>query len=208
MLALGADPVQANTIAAAIVDWRSPTPGESFTQFDQHYLSLIPSFRARHASFQEIEELLLLQGVTPDLFYGSYTRNEQGALVRHAALRDCLSVYGSKGPIDANTVEPAVMLAIGISPDTVAALVALRASTPIRDPQQLGPFLSGGPGAARLGIQPSAVVTLRATARLRLANGQLSDVRRSASAVVKFLGPGWNVPFHILRWYDDVVSPQ
>lgn len=208
MLALGVDPVQANTIVAAIVDWRTPSPGESFTQFDQHYLTLTPSFRARHASFQEIEELLLVQGVTPDLFYGSYTRDEQGAMVRHAALRDCLSVYGTKGQIDANTAEPAVMLAIGISPDAVAALVARRATLPLRDPQQLGPFLSGGPGAGRLGITQSAIATLRATASPRLGNGELSDVRRSASAVVKWLGPEYNVPFHILRWYDNVVAPQ
>ena len=31
-----------------------------------------PSFRAPHASFQEIEELLLVKGVTPDIFYGTY----------------------------------------------------------------------------------------------------------------------------------------
>jgi hypothetical protein len=68
--------------------------------------------------------------------------------------------------------------------------------------------LSGGPGAGRLGITQSAIATLRATARPRLGNGELSDVRRSASAVVKWLGPEYNVPFHILRWYDNVVAPQ
>jgi len=208
LLAVGADLAHAQGIAAAIVDWRTPSPGESFTQFDQHYLSLASSFRARHASFQEIEELLLVQGVTPDLFYGSYTRDDQGKLVRHAALRDCLSVYGSKGPIDANAVEPAVMQAIGVNPDVVAAIVARRRIGPIKDGQQLAPFLTGGPGSARLSIVPSSIVTLRATARLRRENGQLSDVRRSVSALVKFLGPEWDVPFHIMRWYDNVVSPQ
>lgn len=208
LLVLGADPTQAQTISAGIVDWRSPTPGGSFTEFDQHYLSLAPSFRARHASFEEIEELLLVQGMTPDLFYGSYTRDEQGGLVRHAALRDCLSVYGSRGPIDINTVEPAVLQAIGISPDVVAAILARRRSVPIRDSQDLAPFLSGGPTAVRLGIVPSTIATVRATARLRLAGGELSEVRRSVSAVVKFLPPGFDAPFHIMRWYDNVVAPQ
>ena len=54
------------TIAMAIVDWRSPSARPS--PFDQHYLSLTPSFRARHASFEEIEELLLVQGMTPDIY--------------------------------------------------------------------------------------------------------------------------------------------
>src|SRR5579864_3050879 len=139
LLAVGAPPGQAEAVVQGILDWRSPSPGGSFTQFDQHYLSVGPSFRARHASFQEIEELLLVQGVTPDLFYGSYTRDEQGKLVRHAALRDCLSVYGSKGPIDVNAAEPAVMQAIGISADVAAAIVARRRVTPIKDAADLAP---------------------------------------------------------------------
>jgi general secretion pathway protein K len=64
--ALGVDGGRIPMIIAGINDWRRPSPGGSFTQFDQHYLSLTPSFRARHASFQEIEELLLVRGVTRD----------------------------------------------------------------------------------------------------------------------------------------------
>ena len=100
------------------------------------------------------------------------------------------------------------MQAIGVSPDTIAAIVARRRTGPIRDGAQLAPYLSGGPGAVRLGIAPSSMATLRATSRLRLANGKLSDVRRTASALVKFLGPGSDVPFLIMRWYDNVVAPQ
>src|SRR5579864_3142261 len=51
------DPARASEIVAAILDWRSPAPGPSM--FDQYYLTLAPTFRARHASFEEIEELLL-----------------------------------------------------------------------------------------------------------------------------------------------------
>jgi general secretion pathway protein K len=214
LLALGVDPARAGLITAAIVDWRRPAPGESFTQFDQHYLSLTPSFRARHASLQEIEELLMVEGVTPDLFYGSYTRDEQGRLVPHAGLRDCLSVYGTDALLDVNTVEPAVMMAVGISPSAAAAIVALRQVTPIRNLGQLAAFRDGSPGFRRLGISRGTLATLRATAQLRLANGQLSDVRRSVSALVKFLTPESPLyqagapPYHILRWYDNAVTLQ
>jgi len=207
LLALGASPEQAETVVQGIVDWKTPTPGGSFTPFDQYYLSLVPSFRSRHASFQEIEELLLIRGVTPDLFYGSYTKNDQGRLVPRAGLRDCLSVYGSTGPLDANTVEPAVMLAIGMSPDVASTITSIRRATPIRDMGQFSAF-SSGPGIGRLSLTSSPIVTLRATARLRQANGQFSDLRRSVSAMVKFLGPEWNPPFHIMRWYDNSTSVQ
>ncbi len=206
--ALGVGPDQAQGIVGGILDWRSPSAGGSFTQYDQHYLSLTPSFRSRHASFQEIEELLLVQGVTPDLFYGSYTHDGQGHLTPHAALRDCLSVYGSKGLVDVNTAEPAVMQAVGISANAAAAIVNMRRAATILDMQQIGPFVNGTAGAGRLGIAPTPIINLRATARLRLSNGQLSDVRRSASAMVKILGPDWDVPFHIMRWSESVVLPQ
>ena len=62
VVALGTLPEQAQAITQGILDWRKPSPGGSFTQFDQYYLTLTPSFRARHASFQEIEELLLVRG--------------------------------------------------------------------------------------------------------------------------------------------------
>ena len=74
LLALGEDPGQAELTLNGILDWRGPSQGGSLTGFDQFYLSMTPSFQARHASVQEIEELLLVRGVTPDLFYGSYTR--------------------------------------------------------------------------------------------------------------------------------------
>jgi general secretion pathway protein K len=67
LTALGVDGARAATIATGIVDWR--TPGGSGSPFDAYYLSLTPSFQAPHASFQEIEEILSVRGVTPDIFY-------------------------------------------------------------------------------------------------------------------------------------------
>ncbi len=131
MLALGVDPNRAEAIVAGILDWRGGTPGGSFSELDQYYLSLTPSFRARHASLQEIEELLLVRGITPDLFYGGYTQDADGRLIPHDGLRDCLSVYGSTGGLDVNSVTPEVMVAVGVAPETAAAIVALRRVAPI-----------------------------------------------------------------------------
>jgi general secretion pathway protein K len=204
LLALGVDPDRARAIVAGILDWRGQTSGGSLSEFDEYYLSLTPSFRARHASLQEVEELLMVRGVTPDLFYGSYTRNEEGNLIPHTGLRDCLSVYGSSlGALDVNSVTPEVMTAVGVAPETAAAIVALRKVAPIHDMAQLAAFNNGGKGMGRLGMSSGSIVTLRATAQLRLPNGQLSDLHRTVSAMVKLLGPGFDPPFHIMRWYDN-----
>lgn len=200
--ALGVDPERASAVTAAIVDWRGGTPGGSFSQFDRYYMSLTPSFQARHASLQEIEELLLVRGVTPDLFYGGYTQAADGRLIPHDGLRDCLSVYGSTGPVDVNTAAPETMVAVGVPPEAAAAIVALRKTALIRNMNQVAAFTSGG-GAGRLGIANGSMATIRATARLRLPNGQLSDLRRTVSAMVKFLGPDEDPPLYIMRWYDN-----
>ena len=122
--AVSGDPGRARQIADAIVDWRSLATGGSV--FDSYYFTLGPTFRARHASFQEIEELLLVQGMSPELFYGNYTAGADGRLYARGGLRDCLSVWGSNGPFDLNTSSPALMEAMGVDAATVASVVARR----------------------------------------------------------------------------------
>jgi general secretion pathway protein K len=206
--AVGASPGQAAAIAAAIVDWRSPSPGGSFTAFDQFYLSLKPSFHARHASIEEIEEILLVRGMTPDLFHGHFIPDAEGRLVPLPGLKDCISVYGGTGNFDLNTVSPSLMRGLGVGPGAVAAILARRAAAPIASPAEVASLNDGSPGFGRLGLTVSPVVTFRSTAHLRLPNGQFSDVRRSVSALVGFLKPG-NIPsYTVLRWYDNAWSAQ
>ena len=52
-----------------------------------------------------------------------------------------------------------------------------------------------------------SIFTLRATARLRLPNGQFSDLRRTVAATVKFLPGDIGAPVQILRWYDNAWTP-
>ena len=208
LLTLGVNPDRAAQIVAGIQDWRSSSAGGAYTGFDQHYLGLKQSFQARHASFEEIEELTLVQGITPELFHGRYVRDPQGRLVPVAGLRDCVSVYGAVNGFDVNTVEPALMRSIGISADTVSAIVAMRLAGPIRSMNQLAAFREREPGFSRLGLGPSPIVTLRSTARLRLPNGQFSDVQRSVAALVAFISLQVSPPFHILRWYDNAYSTR
>ena len=125
--------------------------------------------------------------------------------MRHAGLNDCLTVYGSLGGgVDVNTAEPAVLVAAGVNPDAIAAIVAQRASGAVSQ-DMMGVAQSMGAGA---GLQAggNAIVTFRSTARLRLSNGQFSDMRRTVAAQVKYMPWGSETPYHILRWYDTAWS--
>jgi general secretion pathway protein K len=208
LVALGENNGQAQAIAEAIADWRGGSPGPSLDGF---YQSQVPSFRAPHASFQEIEELLLVRGVTPDLFYGTYVPAETGTedgvrLVRRGGLAECLSVYGSNDRVDANTAAPAVLTAVGLSPYAVSALVERRAKAPLTE-GELGAFMAGlGAPMQRLRTEGNSIVTFKATARLRLPNGELSDLRRTVGAQAKYFQRGSKFAIDVLRWHDSAWS--
>ena len=212
LLALGVVPERARQIASAIADWRSGNPA-TLSEFDQYYLSLNPSFRARHASFEEIEELLLVKGMTPDLYYGTLVRDAQGRLLPQAGFRDCVSVYGSAGPLDANSVQPAVLAAIGASPEAINAIVQRRHARPFKSIDELAPLGSLiGPAMARLTVGGLTIFTYRSTGVVRLPDGRMSDAARTVSAMVKFNRPqrvGRRTiqpdlpPIQVLRWYDN-----
>ena len=206
-VALGLEPQRAREVAMAIDDWRRPLEEDSL---DPYYLSLTPSFRPPHTSFQEIEELLAVKGVTPDIFYGTWLPGPQSEggrrLIPRPGLMDCLSIFGTVGPVDANTAQPAVLAAVGLSPFAVNALVERRRRAPLTT-EQLSEFLASvDASGARLRVEGNSIVTFRATARLKVAGGKLSDLRRTVGAMVKYMPPHYDSTIHILRWYDTAWS--
>jgi general secretion pathway protein K len=201
LLNLGVEPDRAALITQAVVDWRSPAPG-GLSPFDAFYLASRPSFRARHASFEETEELLLVRGMTPEIYHGSYVRDAAGKLIAYGGLKHCISVYGSTGAVDVNTAHPALLRTLGISPEVVERLIIRRRALPFRNQQELVDFAqTAGPGFQRLMVGGVVMYTLRAHARLKTPAG-LSDLVRSAALLIRFNGPDEDLPFHRLRWYD------
>ncbi len=203
VVAVTGDMERSSRIVAGILDWRNSSAGP--TTFDQFYLSIAPTFRARHASFEEIEELLLVQGMTPELFYGNYIPDSSGRLYASGGLRDCLSVWGGAGPFDVNSASPALMEAVGVPQQGVAEILRRRQFQPFKD---INEVRSLGIPTPRLGTGGNVIWTLRASARLRRPDGRPSDVVRTASAVVKLVDRRqyFMMPVHILRWYDDAWS--
>jgi general secretion pathway protein K len=207
--ALGTDPARATEIAAAIQDWRTVVPPGTFTQFDQFYLVQTPSFRASHASFQETEELLMVKGVTPDLYYGTWIPVPDAPagqrLAPRAGLRDCLSPFGSAA-VDVNTARPEVLLAVGVPPDVTASVMQRRRLAPFTAETFPDLLRSAGEAGSRLRMGGNTMWTIRATAQLRTPDGRLGDLKRTVAALVKYMPPGYDSPMHILRWYDTAWS--
>lgn len=206
LLAMGLPPMMAQTVTAAILDWRGAA-GTS-TEFDRFYLAMTPSFRAPHASIEQIEDLLSVRGITPELFHGGYQRAQDGTLVPRTGLKDCLSVFSSGGALDLNTAEPETMLAAGAPPPAVQAVVSLRRIAPIREAQlgMLAPMFGSSFGRFRIG--GDSIYTLRATARPRLQDGSLAETRRTATMTVIVNQKLYEEGFSVLRRNDDAISER
>lgn len=194
-LAMGIPAQRAQGIAAAIVNWRTPNP--------QNF-QLASTFWIRHASFEQIEELLLVPGITPDLYYGYMERLPGGETVRRPGLRDVLSVYGSDTNLHINSAHPAAMMTIGLSPGDAGFIVSRRQIAPFSMRELTDMVLSNGPANRFLHAGNDSAYTVKATARPRRPDGGLSDYKRTVAALVVFnpVVAGQPVRPSIRQWYE------
>jgi general secretion pathway protein K len=103
------DSDRAEALLDAIRDWID----EDDTERDKgaesgYYQGLSPSYEARNGTLQYLEELLLIRGMTPDIFYG----NED-----YAGIAQYLTVYGRDGKININTAPAEVLLSLAEAMD-------------------------------------------------------------------------------------------
>ena len=202
IVALTGDPPRSRDIADAIVDWRSRGGAAPPSALN---LAGGQTFPPRHASFEEVEELLLVRGVTPELYYGNFISDAEGQLYARGGLRDAVTVWGLNAVFDVNTISPPLLEALGVPPDRIALLMQRRMVQPFHNMAEVAQLGVGGP---RLGVGGNYIWTLRATARLKTSAGAPSDVVRTSSAVVKLLDRKvyFQNPVHVLRYYDDAWS--
>jgi general secretion pathway protein K len=116
-----------DTVVDSILDWRDhDNLKRTHGAESAYYLKRRVPYRAKNAFFDSPEELLLVRGVTPDLYYGS-----NGV----PGLRDIFSVYNRSPKISVDTAPPAVFQALlGLDAAAAADLIAQRdGGEPIRD---------------------------------------------------------------------------
>jgi len=94
-------------VVDSILDWRDP---DDFYRLngaeDDHYQSLKDPYHCKNANLDSIEELLLVRGVTAELFYGEKKGDEPESAeerVEPVGLKDIFSIYSMGEQIDLNS---------------------------------------------------------------------------------------------------------
>ena len=189
----GLDPAYSAATAVRIVTARKPTPEQLLDPAGAAESSL----SRRPASFRELEELLVLPGITSEVLFGTWGRNRAGQWAKIGGLHRHLSVFGAGG-VDVNYASPEVLRAAGLGPGAIASLLEIRELRPLRS-QDLEPNLM----ADRSGLIPvtagggGAYYTLWSRASLH--GGR---ARRSVGALVARSRSRSGHPIRVVRWYD------
>ena len=124
MSLLSVDPSDGDIIVDSILDWKEAGDLHRLNGAKtDYYMSLSPPYRAKNAPLDRVEELLLIRGVTPELFHGTPATDKDPAQPGLAALFTTMS----SGTVNVNTASPTVLQAwLGLNDVQVQAVLARR----------------------------------------------------------------------------------
>lgn len=129
---IGCEYEEAEELADCIMDWRDVNNEQRANGAeDDYYMSLPEPYPCKNGSFDYVEELLLVKGMTSEILFGdsllAVMRGEEMAgEPTYLGMKNYITVYG-RGRINVNTADPVVLSAVpGLDDDTVRYIVNRR----------------------------------------------------------------------------------
>lgn len=197
------DDANKNIIVDSIMDWRDKDSLHRLNGAeDDYYLSLPQPYKSKNGDFTSIEELLLVRGVTPGIFYGG--------------LKDMVAVYQDKetgldnriiakfdfDKININAASPRMLRALPrMTEDVVQAIIKYREKKDFRSLTDLS-LLVGSDIYA--GISPYITLSLSPYYTIKSV-GMLKDsqTREGVQAVVK-IDRRLTKGYEVIQWIDGL----
>lgn len=153
-----------STIVDSIQDWRDPDKLHRLNGAeDDYYLSRPTPYRAKNATFETIDELLLVKGMTPEILYGNIANPQRRVELEaqlpwerqfwsgeYLGVAKYLSVFGS-GHVNVNTASADVLMALGLTATETKLVLTRRAEAPFHHVIELTSFIVSTFGSARQG---------------------------------------------------------
>lgn len=137
---LGLDGEKRDVVVDSILDWRDP---DDFLRINgaetDYYQSLKEPYQCKNANLDSVEELLLIRGITPELFYGRKWRKveekgEEGAKAFDVGLKDIFSVYAPGEQVDINSASlPVLRAVLGLPGEAAKAILKAREEKPFQN---------------------------------------------------------------------------
>ncbi|MBI4455060.1 MAG: general secretion pathway protein GspK [Acidobacteria bacterium] len=192
----------ADGIVDGILDWRDADQDvHANGAEDSYYMGLNEPYHAKDGPLDNIEELLLVKGVSPEIFYGQKFKDDSGAEVTRGGLVNFLTTYTAINRININSAPVEVLASIpGMDEERAQAIVRRRMEKPFSSPTEVGEQLGmqGDVNAmANLSAFRSNVYSLRSVAHLN--NRKIVSVIRCTFAVDMSSPTG----YRIIYWNEN-----
>lgn len=201
LLMIGVPGPEADVITDSIQDWIDPDElVHDFGAESDYYLGLKNPYPAKNSPIDVPEELLLIRGVTPEIYYGIKTKSENGEPIELYGLQKYLTTFSNSRQINVNSAPVPVLAAIpGLNYDVALMIDQLRSQQPLTDPAQIGETIPGISGEALgfLSVMPTSVYTVNSVGHV---NG--SKVINRVRAVLRVDGRGPK-GYAVLYWNES-----
>jgi len=170
LLMVGVDESQADVITDSVMDWVDPDDLiRPFGAESDYYLTLKEPYRAKNGAIDVPEELLLIQGITPEIYYGVKRTTPSGDPVEYYGLQKYVTTFGYSTQINANSAPVPVLAAVpGLDYDLALMIDQMRREMPLTNPTQIAEAIPGLSSEAmnHLVIMRSDTFTIESTGRL------------------------------------------
>jgi general secretion pathway protein K len=211
---LGLEVEKRDVVVDSILDWRD---SDDFLRINgaenDYYQSLKEPYRCKNGNLDSIEELLLVKGVTPELFYGrkGTKGGEEGAKTSDVALKDIFSVYAPGEQVDINSASVPVLRAVlGLPSEVAKAILKGREEKGFQNQQdllqrvpELSPFIAEITGRLVFSSTSTPLTTVYYTIESR---GKSKDggAVRGLKTIVK-IDRMDKKGYKIIQWVDSVI---
>ena len=208
---LGLEGEARDIVVDSLLDWRDTDDLYRLNGAENDYYQSLPEpYECKNGNLDSIEELLLVRGVTPELFYGkkgTWPGEGEKEKGNRIGLKDIFSIYALGEQVDINSATLLVLrFALGIPSEIARGILQAREEKVFENQQdllqrvpELGPFL-GEIGRFILFQSTNPFYTIEAQAQSK--NGKSV---RGLKAIVK-IDPREKEGYKIIQWVDAFVS--
>ena len=198
LITVGMEPGDADFLTDSIEDWRDPDEFRRPNGAESdYYLSLPQPYFAKNGPFDVTEELLLVRGMTPEIYYGRKGLTRDGRRVDYFGLGKYLTVFSTTNRINVNSAPVPVLAAIpGLTYETALLIDEVRRQFPLGDVNTALREIPGLPTdtASYLSILRSNVYNLISTGRLARSEAvaRINAVIRIGVGIKQYAVLYWN----------------
>ena len=209
MTNLGLEAEGRDVVVDSILDWRDPNDFIRVNGAEnEYYQSLKEPYDCKNGDFDSVEELMLVRGITPELFYGQKAKGKEGeeAKEKPVGLKDIFSLYALGEQIDINSASlPVLRVVLNLPLEVCRQVIRAREEKGFEnfpDLLQRVPELSPFSGEVQKsvlfgGVNPYYTIEARGRSK---EGGAVRGIR----AVVKIDSRDKD-GYRIIRWLDSMI---